>query len=151
MSDYLEGYGVEDAKRERITKRIVLAALGAVVVAVILFFTLRNYPQKKQIKAFLAYLEQQDYRNAYRLWGCAPSSPCSDYTFDKFMEDWGPKSGHAIAAVRIARTRSCSSGVIFILNFSKSDEVDLWVDRKQRNIGFAPWPVCNPEKIPIQK
>ncbi len=151
MPDYLEGYGVEDAKRERVSKRIILVALAAIVIATFLFLAFRNYAQKGQIKAFLAYLQQKDYRNAYRLWGCTPGSPCSDYTFDRFMEDWGPKSGHDFSAAKTERIRSCSSGVIFIITFGKNDEVDLWVDRQQKNIGFAPWPVCNPEKISIQK
>jgi hypothetical protein len=151
MAEYLAGYGVEEAKRERIVKRLVVAALLAIFVAGSLFLFWRNYPQKRQINAFLADLGRQDYRGAYRLWGCTPPSPCSDYTFEKFMEDWGPKSGRSISAAKIEKIRSCSSGVIFIVSFSQTDEVDLWVDRGQKNIGFAPWPVCNPEKIPIQK
>jgi hypothetical protein len=151
MADYLEGYGVEDAKREKVIKRIALTVLIVLVAGLVLFFTLRNYQQKKQIRAFLSYLDQKDYQDAYRLWGCMPSSPCADYTLQKFMEDWGPTSGHSIASAKIDKVRSCSSGVIFILKFTSSDEVDLWVDRKQKNIGFAPWPICNPEKIPIQK
>jgi hypothetical protein len=151
MADYLAGYGVEEAKRERMWKRSALIALATLVICLAGFFILRNHRQKAQIKTFLADLSRQDYRGAYQLWGCVPKSPCSDYTFDKFMEDWGPKGGHNFSAVAIEKVRSCSSGVIFILNFGKNDEVDLWVDRTQRNIGFAPWPVCNPEKIPIQK
>jgi hypothetical protein len=34
--------------------------------------------------------------------------------------------------------------VIVIADFGKSQVENLWVDRGKHNLGYAPWPVCNP-------
>lgn len=143
MAGYLEGYGVGEERRERIVKRLVISAIVLVIGAIAMYFLFRTWPARHQANAFLDALRQHDYQTAYRLWGCA--QPCKDYSFEKFMEDWGPKSGFANAAsASVKRTRYCDSGVIVTLNSPQGSEVPLWYERHDGTLGFAPWPVCAP-------
>ena len=147
---YLDTYEVRYARREKIFKRVALAIFLLLVVGIAAYFQFRNYPEEQQVKAFLARLRAGDYKGAYALWGCTDATPCKAYAFDKFMEDWGPKSPQAkISEVHIANTKSCETGIIQFLRFPDQHEVQLWVERSDRSIGFAPWPICNPRmKVP---
>ena len=148
MSGYLEQYGAGDEKREKLRKKIVLSVLGLIVVSGALYFTFRNYREEKQLTIFFDLLKQQNYKAAYELWGCTEKTPCRDYAFERFQEDWGPKSKHTnLGAMKVLKTKSCSGGIIRILDFGGGEEVNLFVDRKDRFIGFAPWPVCNPTRL----
>jgi hypothetical protein len=150
MPGYLEAYGAGQEKRDKLVKRATLAVVLVLIVGGVLYFLLRNYRETRQAKLFFELLRKQDYAAAYELWGCNPTSPCRDYTRDKFMEDWGPKSPHAdLSALKITRTRGCTTGVILETDFGKGMTEYLWVDRTTRNLGFAPWPVCNP-RLPTQ-
>ncbi len=151
MAGFLDNYGAGEERREKIVKRTLLGALAALVVALSLYFFFRNWNEDRQLRLFLDLLKKQDYQTAYRLWGCTPDKPCRDYQFDRFLEDWGPKNPRGNAATaRIAKTRSCSGGVIYTLEYGKEESVLVWVDRKDRTLGFAPWPVCNPRmQVPV--
>jgi hypothetical protein len=145
MSGYLEGYGVGEEKRERRLKRAALAAGLVLVAAGGFYFFFRNYRETRRAEQFFDLLRRRDYAGAYALWGCTESSPCRDYSMQKFLEDWGPASDHAdLSRLQITHVRGCSSGVIVEANFGGGLIEFLWVDRKTRNLGFAPFPVCNP-------
>jgi hypothetical protein len=146
MPGYLEGYGVKEERRERIVKRILLTGLLLLVAGgALYYFIFRNYHEKQQAKLFFELLRKQNYQAAYRLWGCTEATPCRDYPMDRFMEDWGPDSPHAnLSALRITKTRGCRTGVIVEIEFEEDEPEYLWVERNDRMIGFAPWPVCNP-------
>jgi len=144
MAGYLEQYGAGDEKREKRRRNIVLSLLGLIILSGALYFTFRNYREEKQLTTFYDLLKQQNYKAAYEMWGCTDATPCRDYNFDRFQEDWGPKSKHAdISKLKVVKTKSCDSGIIQIVNLGTED-VNLFVNRKDRIIGFAPWPVCNP-------
>ncbi len=138
MAGYLEGYGAGEERREKIWKRIIVWTLVAVAVTAALYFTFRGYRQKQQVSQFLADLGRQDYQAAYRLWGCTPARPCRDYSFERFLEDWGQKSPRANApAARVKGTKYCGHGVIVALDFGKGEETLLWVESKDLTLGFA--------------
>lgn len=142
---YLEGYGVRDARREKVIRWIVLTAVLLGILALILYFQFRNYSEEQQIQTFLEHLRNKDYKSAYALWGCTDATPCPQYPFENFMDDWGPSSPQAnISEARIATTKSCENGIIQFLQFPDNHEVQLWVERRDQTIGFAPWPICNP-------
>ena len=145
MSGYLEQYGAGDEKRERRRWKIVFSVLSLIVVSGVLYFAFRNYREEKQLTIFFDLLKQQNYKAAYEMWGCSDKNPCRDYAFERFQEDWGPKSKHVnLGAMKIVKTKSCGGGIIQIVDFGGGEEVNLWVNRKDRVIGFSPWPVCNP-------
>jgi hypothetical protein len=78
------------------------------------------------------------------MWGCTEASPCRDYPFNKFLDDWGPKSTHADeSSAHIGLSQSCGSGVVIRLDYKNSQQpVPLWVERQTRTISYAPWPEC---------
>lgn len=171
MSDFLSGYGVEEERRERWIKRALLALAVATAAGLAFYLGYRTYPARRQVNQFLDYLRRQDYQSAYRLWGCTETSPCRDYSFEKFLEDWGPKSPHAdarAAHIRNMSWRACGPGLLFLLGtlaarafgergcdcgsgvihtvvFPGGEEVTLWYERKDKTLGFAPWPACLPQ------
>lgn len=150
MSGFLETYGQGEEQRGRWIRRVVLASLLLLAVGLTLFLLLRNYREVRQAKRFFELLGKKDYAAAYALWGCTVESPCRHYTMEKFMEDWGPSSPHADASqVKIVHTKGCTDGVILEVQFGSSPPDYLWVERSTRNLGFAPWPVCNP-RLPKQ-
>lgn len=138
MSNYLDNYGVVDARRERRTKRILYSVLAIAVVGTALWFLFRNYQEESRVKEFLSLLDRKDYKAAYGLWGCTEATPCRDYKFERFLEDWGSAGG-----IQRAKVKSCDKGIIQVLQV-KGQDVNIYVDRQTLVIGFAPWPVCNP-------
>ncbi|HSB13413.1 MAG TPA: hypothetical protein VLE22_03075 [Bryobacteraceae bacterium] len=147
MAGYLERYGAGEEQRERRIRRVLLSIAVIAALAGTFYLLFRNYRETKQAKRFFELLLEKDYKAAYVLWGCdKPGAPaCHDYTFDNFMEDWGPKSPHAdLSSLEFGKVRGCSTGVIVTVEFGKGREDLLWVDRDTKVIGFAPWPVCNP-------
>ena len=147
MPGYLAQYGEGEEQREKIIRWIVVSVLLVSVTGGILYFFLKNYKQENQARTFFSLLEKHDYQGAYGVWGCTEATPCRDYAFNTFMEDWGPKSSRAdVSAYSIRKSRSCGSGVILTVDFGKNQQEKLWVERRELTIGFSPWPGCPPGK-----
>ena len=143
LAGYLDHYGEGDEKREKIVKRTLLTILVLLVVGGVLFFYFKNYRQEQRVAAFFEHLQNKDYRAAYALWGCTEANPCEAYPFENFMQDWGPASPRAnVQDYRIARSRSCGSGVILTVQFGQDYEERLWVEKKDNIISFSPYPGC---------
>src|SRR5881628_1980626 len=143
MAGYLERYGEGLEQRARRKRRIIAAILIVIVGGGGLYLFLRNYRQKAQVKQFVELLQKQDYPGSYRLWGCSETTPCPDYPFNKFMEDWGPQSRYAqIDSFQITRSRACGSGVIVSVDLGHNRVERFWVEGSEMTIGFSPWPVC---------
>jgi len=149
MAGYLETYGAGAERRERHTKQLLLILAIILVAGGSFYFWFRNYRETRQAKLFFELLAKKDYKAAYALWGCTDATPCPNYDFSKFMEDWGPESDHSNpSSVEFTRIRGCATGVIVEVNFGGGVIEYLWVDRKTRDLGFAPFPVCNPRYRP---
>lgn len=143
MPGYLDRYGEGYEQRAKRRKTILAVVLVALCTAGGLYFGLRNHRQKARVTQFVELLQKHDYTGAYRLWGCTETKPCPDYTFDKFMEDWGPQSKHAqIASYEITKSRACGSGVIVTVDFGQNPEEKFWVESSDLTIGYSPWQVC---------
>ena len=147
MASYLEAYGAAEesrAKRIRLIKNSAIVAGSVIVVALIFYGIFKNYSEEQQAKTFVSLLQAHNYQGAYRLWGCSDTHPCPDYPFDKFLEDWGPKSPHADqSSAHIGLSQSCGSGVVIRLDYQGSVEpVSLEIERATKIISFAPWAEC---------
>lgn len=143
MAGYLDTYGVTDAKRERVTKRLLIIFGIAIIVGLVGFLFFRNFFEKRAFDGFLNELRAKNYQQAYQTWGCTPQAPCRDYAFEKFMEDWGPKGQYANAdAARVTNVDSCGGGVVLTVEFPKAEPTGIWVERSTKVLGFAPWPRC---------
>jgi hypothetical protein len=148
MPSYLDSYAaIEERKarnRERL-KRGAIATVCVVVVALFLYFIFKNRHQEQQVKIFLQHLQSRQYQEAYSMWGCTGQTPCRDYAFPKFMEDWGPNSPHANAAkARMALSQSCGNSAFIRLEYPQAEAVALMVDKNTEVISFAPsdWIEC---------
>jgi len=147
MASYLEAYGAAEehrAKRIHLIKNVAIVAGSVIVVALIAYGIFKNHSEEQQAKTFVSLLQTHDYQGAYRLWGCSDTHPCPDYPFDKFLEDWGPKSPHANqSSAKIGLSQSCGSGVVIRLDYQGSEEpVTLDIERSSNIISFAPWAEC---------
>src|SRR5579864_6915066 len=147
MASYLEEYGAAEeqrAKRIRLIKNSSMVLAAVIVVALIADAVFKNRSEEQQAKTFVSLLQAHDYQGAYKLWGCSDTHPCPDYPFDKFLEDWGPKSAHADQSpAHIGLSQSCGSGVVIRLDYKGSEEpVTLEVERNTKIISFAPWSEC---------
>ena len=142
MAGYLDTYGAGVERRIKIIKTVVISLVSILVIGGILMFVFHNYREEQRVKAFLAALAAKDYKSAYVMFGCTDAKPCTAYAFDKFMEDWGPASGHNPAQARVTRSRSCGTGVILTVDYGQSRQEKLWVERKDMSIGFPPFDGC---------
>lgn len=142
MPGYLDNYGAGEERRIKIVKTVVLSLVSAAVLGTVLFFVFRNFREERQVKQFLAFLNARDFKSAYALFGCTDAKPCRAYAFEKFMEDWGPSSGHNLSNARVTGSRSCGSGVILTVDYGKNQQEKLWVERKDMTVGFPPFQGC---------
>jgi len=143
MSEFLDQYGVEDARKEKRTKRIVLAVLAAAVLGTSGFLFFRNFREERVVDRFVTLLKEKNYQEAYKLWGCTPNAPCRYYAPEKFTEDWGPDGTYKQPdSLEIADVDSCGAGVVFGFAYPGGENFGLWVARDSKIISFAPWPRC---------
>lgn len=139
MGSYLENFGVQDAKRERLIKWVAAGLLAVAVTSGLLWFLFRNYKEESRVREFVTALERKEYKAAHALWGCTDATPCRDYGMPRFLEDWGEQAG----AVARGSVKSCEGGIIQTVTV-KGKETLLYVDRETLLIGFSPWPICTP-------
>jgi hypothetical protein len=140
MAGYLDQYGAGDERREKMFKTVAIALVSLIVVGGALYWFFKNFRQERQVSRFFEDLSRQDYKAAYALWGCTDAKPCRDYPMPEFMRDWGAQTGKRDA--KVAKTRSCGSGVIVTVEYPGHPEDKLWVERESLTIGFSPWPGC---------
>jgi hypothetical protein len=140
MPGFLDAtYGVDDARRERRIKIIALSTVSVLIVGTVLFFTFRTWRQEQVVKQFISLMKQQQYQEAYKLWGCTQETPCKYYPPEKFNEDWGPSGEFKDAGdAKILNADVCGTGVLFAIAIPKKDPLGLWVETKNNVLGFAP-------------
>jgi len=146
MASYLDHYGAGVDRRLKIIKIVAISVAVLLVATGISLFVFHDYRQEQQVKRFFALLERHDYQAAYELW-VRTETDRRGYPFASFLQDWGPESDHrSVADFRIAKSRSCGSGVILTVDFSGGKEEKLWVERNNLTIGFSPLPGCPPPR-----
>lgn len=140
MGDYLEGYGEQHSRRNKVLKWLLISVLILLVAGPILYLKFRDYPEERLASEFLRHLRAQDYKAAYALWGCTDATPCSQYPFEEFLKDWGPQGSYRDAdRAHVVATKSCDTGIIRIVRFPGQPDALLWVDRQTDVLSFAPW------------
>ena len=147
MSSYLETYGASEelrARRIRLIKISSIVLVFALAAGVMLYAVLKNRDEEQQAKLFVHLLNDHNYSESYKLWGCTAAHPCPNYPENKFLDDWGPHSAHADeSSAEIGLSQSCGSGVIVRLDYPGSVEpVPLWIERSSQVISFSPQPEC---------
>ena len=141
MAGYLEEYGVEDQRRSRAIKRIVLVCIATLFLVVIGFLFFHNFSEKKTVSHFLDQVNAKNYQEAYRQWGCTTEHPCPNYDYRRFMEDWGP-SKQGSAPWKVASVDGCTTFVTINVQATGEPLQSLSVERSDGSLGFAPSPEC---------
>jgi hypothetical protein len=143
MADYLADYGVKDQKREKRNKLIVFTVIGSVIVAGLVWYFARTFSEERTAKRFVALLESKDYKGAYAMWGCTDQTPCRDYKFERFLEDWGPKSPYSNPGdISFTLAETCGNSVWVTLKTPKTEELGISVDPDTKFISFTPAARC---------
>ena len=151
MPGYLEDYGVTDAKREKKVKVLVVSVLAVTITTATLYGLFRDYKEESKVKQFLAAVERKDFPAAYSYWGCTKESPCRDYSYEKFLEDWGPKGENtSLVNAGIYDSERCGTGFLAALH-SGNQDVALWVERSTGIVSYAPWIICPEKKLRLMK
>jgi len=161
VTDYMSDYGAEDERRAQVRRKIVLILLVLFSAVFIWWMWFRNFTEERRLNEFVEALKTKNYQKGYAMFGCTSRTPCTDYTYPKFLEDFGPegrfknagqgvilRSGHTGTSARRFLLRfkppdDCPASIIRVLQFD-GIELNLMVNREDGVIGFAPWPVCNP-------
>lgn len=142
MPGFMEGYGVEEARRGRLIKRLVLGGLALIILATGGYYYFRTWRQERIVDDFLAAVRAKDFDRAYAMW-CTPQKPCPYYPKEKFMEDWAPPAPYAnTAAADVQHVDFCDAGVVFDFAWGSAPPIALWVERSNGIISFAPWQRC---------
>lgn len=141
MGSYLQHYGVDEYRRNRTIKWIILSCLTAAVLAFIAYVLFHNYAEKRVVSRFLAEVNGHDYDAAYRTWGCTSAHPCPNYDRGRFMDDWGPSKKNS-SPWKIASIDGCKSFVTINVQADGSELQSLAVERNDKSLGFAPAPEC---------
>jgi hypothetical protein len=143
MAGYLDHYGAGDARREKITRWVVITTIGILVLGGLAYAGLRDYPEERQVGRFFDLLRAHNYQQAYTLWGCtaAGDRACHDYPFADFMKDWGQEAA-PVSRAEVLDGESCGSGVIVDIDAGQAGEKKLWVERETHFLGFPPFERC---------
>ena len=135
-SSYLEGYGIEDERRSRTIRYIILAALAAVIL-VVGYFVLHDYSEKQVAKQFLSELNEHNYQAAYSTW-CP--KPCEQYDYARFAADWASKK--ITSPWKIDSTDSCKAFLTVNVTADGAELQSLSIERGTKVLSFAPAPDC---------
>lgn len=114
-----------------------LLAVIIVVGSVIGYFALHNLPEKRAVERFLTQLKVGNYKEAYKLW-----QPASDYSYDDFMHDWGPKGDYGkIHEFKILGAESKGGAVVIVIVSvnNQTPALPLLVDRKTKGLAYSPY------------
>ena len=138
--EYLDGYGIADARREKLFKGAVVTLLVSVALGSLLYVWFKNYPQERRVKQFLAAIEAGDYEHAYTFWGCSVEQPCPTYPYDAFLVDWGEKSPLGpVKTFSLGRSSEQGTGVIIEVEINGKPQPELWVEKQTGVVGFSPY------------
>ena len=140
--------------RQRLV-RLILVAVVVVIVGVVAWFIFRYQPEKNVVDRFFTAIEAKNFEQAYGIWKADPDwkqhpDRYNDYTFNQFLLDWGPSSEYGVITAHSIECATeppkkgfkTSSGVIVVARINNradpKDDVDLWVQKKDKWIGFSP-------------
>lgn len=144
MGGYLEQYEREEqrrAHRNNIIKWIILAGILILIAVWIVYLVFHNRNEVNKAKHFLAEVNAHEYQQAYTTWGCTKASPCPNYDYQRFMEDWGP--GTAQSPWKIKNIDACKHFVTVNVIAKGAQMQSLAVERGTSHVlSFAPSPVC---------
>ena len=152
--------GLLDAKEyDPRPRRKLMWLIGSAIVIVILVWVgwllFRYQPEKNVVNKLLQAMEAKNFEQAYGIWNADPDwkqhpDRYDKYTFNQFLLDWGPSSDYGVITTHSIECATeppkkgfkTPSGVIVVVKINNradpKDDVDLWVQKKDKWVGFSP-------------
>jgi hypothetical protein len=135
-----------DFTKARKRRNILITAF--VVLFVLAGFTwyFWDWPQERLVNQFFVALEARDLPKAFGIWNHDPDwvkhpEQYKSYPYGRFEVDWGHASDWGdIKTYKITMAKSSGSGVVVavVVNGDRTHPVFLWVERKNKTLGFSP-------------
>ena len=149
MAGYLDQYGAGEEERNRVVGRLFITFIAVAVLGSLGWYLFQYHHEESVVKGFVSATRQGDYPAAYRAWGCTAQKPCQGYSFQNFMDDWGPKNSSPPnpATFALVADQSCNNAVLFTVDVNAKRQETLWVNQGSDDISFAPYANC-PRKNP---
>ena len=134
-----------DERREKRRKLALTVVTVIVLVAGVLIFVFRNWPEEHRVNEFFAAIEHKDYETAYGLWYADAQwkqhpQAHEGYPYNEFVLDWGPAGEWGeIKSHRILCSARAGSGVVVAIAINNRVEPRLlWVETKDKTINDPP-------------
>jgi hypothetical protein len=140
MGSYLQTYGAGEEHRLKVIKWLVVGFIGVALLSWGSYLFFHNYFETRTVNNFLAEVNAGHYQEAYRDWGCTDATPCPNYDFKRFMEDWGPKK--ASSPWKVDSVDGCNAFVTVNVKAQGVEEQSLGVERGTKTVTFAPAAEC---------
>ena len=102
---------------------------------------LHNRSEKEAVEHFLDQVNAREYPQAYADWGCTEKTPCPNYDYHRFLDDWGPQK-KITSPWKIASVDGCKAFVTVNVQAGGSELESLAVERGAKTVMFAPSAEC---------
>jgi len=138
-----------DPEKERRKKVRIISAIAFLLLAALVLWWFRYWPEERVAEHFFDALQKQDYESGYGIWMHDPQwrqhpDHYKKYPFNEFYTDWGPggqwglvKSYKIYAA---GTPPGGGSGVIvdMIVN-DRAEHARVWVEKSDKTMSFSPY------------
>ena len=150
-----------DPRPAQIRWRLIGLAVVVALVAGLIWWFFRYYPEEQVINKFFQSLERKDYDGAYALYNADPDwkehpGKYDRYTQPQFVLDWGPSgdygvitSHHVDCSIEPPKKAFRSpTGVIIVVTINgRANPLSMWVEKKSKTISLSPQEaVCSSPK-----
>ena len=137
---YLDQYETGYPLFENILRMAAYVLVSVILLGSFYWLFFRNWVEERHAKEFLGLIQEQNYSEAYTVWGCTEETPCKFYPYGEFMEDWGPESPLGqVTSYHLGRSYTQRGGVIVEVHINGRKQPNLWIDRDTREISFFPY------------
>ena len=134
-----------DERKAKLRRKIIIAIIIAIPIIAACSWYFWNWPEEHRINRFFQAIETKQDAQAFALWNNDPEwqqhlDRYKTYNFGQFEVDWGSSSDYGvITSHKIVVSRQYGSGVVIgVLINGRKTPLFLWVERKNKTLGFSP-------------
>ncbi|HZU22259.1 MAG TPA: hypothetical protein VE998_05460 [Terriglobales bacterium] len=142
-----------DPEKARKRKIVLVTIASVVVLAAVVLYVLRNWPEERVVEHFFTALQNKNFEQAYGIWIADPQwkqhpQQHPQYSFDDFYKDWGPSGEWGVIrnfhVDGTAVPKGGGSGVVVVVTVNDivGRKANIWVERKDKSLTFSPFETC---------